>query len=85
MIPHGYVTASDKTREPGREADQLGSWVQQVPSGDWTSRPDESDYIWVCLICLKAYSLYIIIILTFARLRGKLLNFKAWYAYMCEL
>ena len=23
MIPHGYVTASDKTREPGREADQV--------------------------------------------------------------
>ena len=33
-----------------------GSWVLQDLSGDWTSRPDESDYIWVCLICLIYYN-----------------------------
>ena len=50
-----------------------GSRVLQDLSGDWTSRPDESDYIWVCF-------LYIIIILTLRCFLGKLLNFNAWYA-----
>ena len=77
MIPHGYVTASDKTQEPGRAADQ----VLAVAAG--SERRLDQSVGWVRLhlgLFNIPCSLYIIIILTFPRLRGKLLNFNAWYA-----